>query len=150
MSGGSTNPDGAIDLPLRALSRKLHDLNDEFEGFHSVTFAADSNYPPGQRSLTGWTRHLTDTFSDVLLTLDEGINKVINRQSLTRHERRILLDAIDEYKIIQAHHPIAKATKKPPVGVSTDSVQVTIPNLDFAPLIARLGMEGRFQTTALV
>ena len=147
MSGGSTNPDGAIDPALTTLAMQLHELNSEFEWFASVTFAEDSNYTRGQRSLEGWTRDLTDTFSDVLLTLDEGINKVITRQSL---EGTILSDAIDDYKSIQADHPIAKATKKPPVGVSTESVEVTIPNLDFAPLIARLGTEGRFQTTALV
>lgn len=147
MPGGGTKPHVAIDPALTALSSQLDEFRTQFETFHSFAFAADSMYHAGQRSLTGWTKELTDTFSGVLETLEEGINKVITGKSL---ERTILLEAIDKYKGIQADHPIAKATKKPPGGFSTDTVQVTIPDLNFAPLIASLDTRGRFQTTALV
>ena len=141
---------GATDRALAELSLKLDEFSSEFDQFNSVAFAANSNYPRGQRSLEGWTKELTDTLSEVLVTLELGIDKVITRTSLTADDRTTFSDAIDEYKRIQALHSTVRAAKKPPVGFSTDTVQVTIPNLNFAPLIARLGTEGRFQTTALV
>jgi hypothetical protein len=150
MSGGGTKPGVAIDPALTALSLQLDGFIERFDKFNSYAFAADSLYHPGQRSLAGWTKALTDSLSEVLNTLEEGLQKVITGESLAPDERISVLKAIEDYTRIQALHPIAKAAKKPPIGFSTDTVQVEIPDLNFAPLIARLDTKGRFQTTALV
>ena len=151
MSGGGTKPGVAIDPALTALSLQLDGFIEQFDEFNSYAFAADSLYHPGQRSLTGWTKALTDSLSEVLDTLEVGIQKVITGESLKPDERTSLLKAIDDYTRIQAQHPTARAAKKPPQEFSTETVQVTIPDLNFAPLIARLDTKGSsHSTTALV